>query len=187
VGPAGRVFAFEPLPENVRMIAHNANLNTFRQISIQEIALGKEDGHAKFVVSSNPNWGKLASVGAPASVVGEQDVRVACLDTLIREGTVPRPDLMKIDVEGAEVDVLEGAADTLSTARPILFIDLHSTNEPIARLLEHHRYEARVLGGARAKLTEAVWYAEVIAVPRERTDLFAHLERMASWSLSASA
>lgn len=184
VGPDGKVVAFEPLPDNVRMIAHNASLNSFRHVSIQELALGKENGHTKFAVSSDPNWGMLASVGAPAGLVGERDVRVARLDSLIREGSVPRPDLMKIDVEGAEVDVLEGATETLTTARPILFIDLHGTNEPVERVLELHGYEARVLGGGALKLSHASWYAEVIAIPSERADLRARLERMAQWSLA---
>jgi FkbM family methyltransferase len=184
VGPEGLVVAFEPLPSNVRMVFHNAALNLFRHISVQEVALGREDGRATFIISSEPGWGRLASTGVPAGVIGKHDVRIARLDSLIRQGTVPRPDLMKIDVEGAESDVLEGAEETLKTARPILFIDLHKTNEPIARILEQHDYEARVLGGGRSTLTEAKGNAEVIAVPRERTDLFEHLDRMARWSIT---
>jgi FkbM family methyltransferase len=185
VGPSGSVVAFDPLPTNTRMVAHNATLNSFANVSIQELALGKEDGEAKFVISSNPNWGTLASVGVPGAVVGEQEVRIARLDTLIRQAAVPPPDLMKIDVEGAEVDVLEGATETLKTSRPTLFIDLHSTNAPVEHLLNRHDYEARVLGGGGAKLTDAEWCAEVIAVPRERRDLREHLERLANWSLKA--
>jgi FkbM family methyltransferase len=184
VGPDGGVVAFEPLPDNVRMISHNAALNSFRQISVQELALGKESGHATFVVSADPNWGMLASVGAPGRVVGERKVRIARLDSLIREGTVARPDLMKIDVEGAETDVLEGAAETLATARPVLFIDLHGTNGPIERILDQHGYEARVLGGGAKRISDANWDAEVIAIPKERSDLRANLERMATWSLA---
>jgi FkbM family methyltransferase len=184
VGPDGGVAAFEPLPDNVRMISHNAALNSFRQISVQELALGRESGHATFVVSADPNWGMLASVGAPGRVVGERKVRIARLDSLIREGTVPRPDLIKIDVEGAETDVLEGAAETLATARPVLFVDLHNTNGPIERILDQHGYDARVLGGGAMRISDARWDAEVIAIPRERSDLRANLERMATWSLA---
>jgi FkbM family methyltransferase len=184
VGAAGAVVAFEPLPANVAAVKHNAHLNSFAQVAIQSLALGKEDGTAKFALSSDPNWGSLASVGTPAASIGELEVRVARLDSLIRQGAVPRPDLMKIDVEGAEVDLLEGAAETLRSARPTLFIDLHGTNAPIDRILQEHDYERRILGGGRTSLTDAEWYAEVIAVPRERADLHAKLERMAGWSLT---
>jgi FkbM family methyltransferase len=186
VGPSGRVVAFEPLDENVRSIRHNADLNGFDRLQVQGLALGKIDGHAQFSLSSNSNWGMLASVGTPDAAAGSRTVRVARLDSLIKEGGLVPPGLMKIDVEGAEADVLEGAEQTLRTARPILFIDLHGTNGAIAESLAAQRYEFRMLGGGNVKLPDAPWWAEVIAIPSERTDLADKLEQMAHWSLSAS-
>ena len=183
VGSEGKVVAFEPLPANVKMITHNARMNAFKHISVQDLALGKEDGEAQFVISSDPNWGRLASLEAPDAVVGEQTVRVARIDSLVRDKHVPAPGLMKIDVEGAEVDVLLGASETLEASRPILFVDLHGTNAAIADILAKHRYEARVLGGGNMKLTDARWDAEVIAIPKERTELMGALGKMATWTL----
>lgn len=182
VGAEGAVVSFEPLANNARMIHRNAKANAYDHITVHELALGKVDGHASFALSENPNWGKLASIGAPAKMIGEESVRVARLDSLLRERTVPPPDLIKIDVEGGEVDVLEGAEETLRSARPILLIDLHGTNAAVARLLEEQDYEARVLGGGRTRLTDARWDVEVVAVPRERTELVARIEQMANWS-----
>ena len=182
VGAHGNVVSFEPMASNARMIGRNAKANAYAHISVHELALGKVDGHVAFAVSENPNWGKLASLGAPAKMSGEQSVRVVRLDSLIRERTVPPPDLIKIDVEGGETDVLEGAAETLRSARPILLIDLHGTNAAVARILEEQGYDARVLGGGRTTLTEARWDVEVVAVPRERADLARKLEQMANWS-----
>ena len=76
-------------------------MNAMTNASIQMIALGNEDGEARFVVSENPSWGKLGSAGAPNAIIGEQTARIRRLNSLIRARTVPSPDLIKIDVEGA--------------------------------------------------------------------------------------
>ena len=179
----GRVVSFDPLPANVKNLVHNAELNAFKHISVHEMAVGKEDGEAIFVISSDPNWGRLAGLNAPDAIIGEQTVRVARIDSLVSENVVPPPSLMKIDVEGGEIDVLLGASATLKKHRPILFIDLHGTNAPIAEILDEQGYEARVLGGGSKKLTDVGWDAEMIAVPKERTDLMDALRRMAAWTI----
>jgi hypothetical protein len=85
---------------------------------------------------------------------------------------------MKIDVEGAEVDVLTGAGDLLRRCRPALIVDLHNTNAPVAALLEELRYRPIVLGSPRGIL-ESSWDACVVAVPAERDDLMPKLRHLA--------
>jgi len=180
VGPTGRVVAFEPLPDNARWIAHNAKLNGFEQIEVRCEALGHGQGNAEFIVSEKSMWGKLATAGpAPADAVGRITVVLMNLDTLVSAGAIAPPNLMKIDVEGAEVEVLTGAADTLRRCRPVLIIDLHNTNAPVAALLEELRYRPIVLGSSRGIL-EASWDACVVAVPAERDDLTPMLQHLAT-------
>ncbi len=180
VGATGRVVAFEPLPDNARWIAHNAKLNGFEQIEVRCEALGHGQGNAEFIVSEKSMWGKLAAAGpAPADAVGRITVVLMNLDTLVSAGAIAPPGLMKIDVEGAEVEVLTGAADTLRRCRPVLIVDLHNTNAPIAALLEELRYRPIVLGSPRGIL-EASWDACVVAVPAERDDLTPMLEHLAT-------
>lgn len=179
VTPLGKVVAFDPLDSNARQIRYNANLNRFANIDVQELALGRVDGQAEFMVSANSNWGMLSSVGRPPGHVATRTVRLAKLDTLLAEHALPPPGLMKMDVEGAEVDVLDGAKETLAKHRPVLLIDLHGTNARIAEQLAEAGYEARVIGGGRTALGEAHWAAEVVAVPRERGELLENLERIA--------
>jgi FkbM family methyltransferase len=180
VGPTGRVVAFEPLPDNARWIAHNAKLNAFEQIEVRCEALGHGQGKAEFIVSEKSMWGKLAAAGpAPADAVGRITVVLMNLDTLVSAGAIAPPSLMKIDVEGAEVDVLTGATDTLRRSRPVLIIDLHNTNAPVAALLEELRYRPIVLGSSRGIL-ESSWDACVIAVPAERDDLTPTLQHLAT-------
>ena len=179
VGPTGRIVAFEPLPDNARWITHNAKLNGFEQIEVRCEALGRSEGNAEFIVSEKSMWGKLADAGpAPADAVGQITVALRSLDDLVSAGAIAPPSLMKIDVEGAEVDVLTGAADMLRRCRPALIVDLHNTNAPVAALLAELRYRPIVLGSSRGIL-ESSWDACVVAVPGERDDLMPMLRHLA--------
>ncbi len=170
VGRQGRVIAFEPVPANLEQLRHNAAVNGFTQVTARCEALSSTDGKAIFQVSADPTWGKLAGIGATISrKVGEISVAVSRLDTLLHEGDLPFPDLIKIDVEGAEADVLDGAGDTFRKSRPILLIELHGTNHAIAERLNRLSYFAVVLGSS-ASIVDSPWYAYVIAVPSERPD-----------------
>lgn len=180
-GPNGRVVAFDPLRKNAEMIEHNARLNRFAHISVHEIALGNDDGEAEFLVSKNPSWGRLKIAGRPQSVIAEEMVSVRCIDSLARDG-LTAADVMKIDVEGAEVEVLEGARKTLRSARPILFIDLHGTNEKVATLLRELDYDARAVGQGTAPIESCGWDSQVIAIPAEKHALRPRLEALASSS-----
>lgn len=178
-GPNGRVVAFDPLRKNMEMIEHNARLNRFDHVSIHGVALGNEDGTAAFFVSKNPSWGRLKTAGRPEKTIAEEVVEIRSIDSLTRNG-LSTADLMKIDVEGAEVEVLEGAREMLKSSRPILFIDLHGTNAKIARLLRELDYDARIVGEGHRAIEEGEWNAQVIAVPAEAPMLLPKLETMAS-------
>jgi FkbM family methyltransferase len=173
----GVVVCFEPLAENVEHIKHNAALNHFNNLVIRSEALGCEDGDAVFNVSAVNSWGKLATVGIPAQKVRDITVPIRRLDTIVRESNIPQPGLIKIDVEGAEVDVLVGAKETLTSSRPILLIELHGTNEVVAQKLEELRYQGYVLGSA-ASITRSPWDAQVLALPTERIDLVDVVEKL---------
>lgn len=180
VGSAGRVIAFEPLDDNVRWIEHNARLNGFTNVEARREALGDKDGEASFLVSASSGWGKLAGVGAPPSrMVDDVTVTLRRLDTLVSEGTIPPPDLIKIDIEGAEADFLRGGVNTLRRWRPILIVDLHGTNAPIAALLEDLGYISIVLGSQQS-VVDSPWDACAIARPAEREDLAPALLELAA-------
>ena len=178
VGPEGTVVAVEPLAANCQAIAHNVRLNGFAQVRVCEEALGSCDGEQIFQVSSNATWGRLKTAGRLTTVVKEIPVPVRALDSVCRSESFPAPHFVKIDVEGAEVDVLAGAGQTLARARPLLLIELHHTNQAVAGQLEAAAYEVRVVnevsGGFYPQSTQvrdAYWNAHVLAVPREAASL----------------
>lgn len=164
-GPSGRVCAFEPFPANLKCLEHNIQLNAFDHVMAREVALADHDGTAAFLMSSNSTFGSLA--GASAKVenqVGKTQVTVCRLDSIVKKDSLQLPNLMKIDVEGAEASVLDGAVETIRKARPILLIELHGTNAVISEKLSALGYFTAVVGGARSIL-EAHWNAQVVAFP----------------------
>ena len=142
-------------------------LNGYAHVMIKQMALGATDGEASFLVSAEPTWGKLASIGSTVSKqVGEMAISVRRLDSLLAEDGLSAPDLIKIDVEGAEVDVLSGSNESLRRARPILIIELHGTNIGVSAIFKALDYHAVVLGSSAA-MVDSPWDAYVIAAPME--------------------
>jgi len=171
VGESGTVCAFEPVPMLADQAAHNANLNRFRQVSVQRVALSDQDGEAVFHVSKNLTMGKLADGNSRESnTASELVVRKRRLDSLIATDGLPDPDLVKIDVEGAEATVLDGAIEVLRRRRPALLIELHSTNEAIAERLEKLSFVGCLLG-TRDSIRTGPHNATVAAVPEEQAHM----------------
>lgn len=170
VGPYGKVLSFEPLDSNVRIIQHNVQTNEFANVQILPIALGETDGRGRFLCSSQPSWGMLAATGRePGEFIDETTVTVRRLDTAVREYRLSLPDVIKIDVEGAEINALRGAADTLASSRPFMLIELHETNAAVADFLTGLNYQCS-LPGSSVPISDAPGNVHVFAVPAERND-----------------
>jgi len=164
VGPSGKVIAFEPFPEAAVQVERNVTANNFQNVEIQRVALGSEDGDAQFYTSCESGWGRLQSAGGTlAEALSEISVAEKRLDSIASQ--LPRPNLIKVDIEGGEVGMLRGAMQTISDAQPILLIELHGTNDPVAQILNELKYSYRVLGSGSSDLSSAPWYAYVLAGP----------------------
>jgi FkbM family methyltransferase len=132
---AGRVIAFEPDAANRALLAENLALaEAGSRVTVLPYAVADREGGAEFQVDDvQSTSGTLSKVTGGAPSVGRQNLRlppltatVACrtLDSLAAEG-LPRPDVVKIDAEGAELLVLAGAAKMLRESGPKLLIELH--------------------------------------------------------------
>jgi FkbM family methyltransferase len=112
VGPNGRVVAVEANPENARLIAHTIELNGITNIELVPVALSGQRGHVVFGTHVGSNGGFL---DAATSASGRGTlVPTFPLDDLGLE----RVSVVKIDVEGAEALVVDGATDTIRRDRP---------------------------------------------------------------------
>lgn len=118
VGSQGKVYAFEPLPQNLRFLIRHLELNRVGNVSAFETAISDRSGVARFQEARNNSMGKLAESGSLT-------VNTTTIDELVACGECAPPDLLKIDVEGAELAVLQGARQTLATRRPTLFLATH--------------------------------------------------------------
>lgn len=124
VGSAGAVYAFEPVPENAAAIRRSAGLNGFATVEVIDKAVGDRSGSAELHLARHIGGAMLASVGAPPDHSGSLRVDLISIDDLARTGRLRPPNLIKIDVEGAEIDVLRGLTETLMVHLPTLIVEL---------------------------------------------------------------
>jgi FkbM family methyltransferase len=137
-----RVVAFEPVHENVLLLEENLELGEIgRQVTVVPVAIGDVDGEVDFQIDDMQSAsGTLSRVTGGRASLGRRMLNlppltrsVGCrrLVTAITEYGLPHPDVIKIDVEGAEALVLDGAAEWLDEHKPKLVIELHGP-EPAA-------------------------------------------------------
>jgi FkbM family methyltransferase len=148
---ASKVVVFEPLPDNQQAIRRLTALNPTLRVELLCLAVGKEDGAAFLKTMPDRSMAKLTTspFQPHAPALGAIEVPLRTIDTLVGERTIPPPDLIKIDVEGAECDVLAGAAETLRRWRPTVLLEAHSAmlEDLCGRALRDLGYRVRLIGG----------------------------------------
>jgi FkbM family methyltransferase len=136
---ASEVYAFEPMSGNLSLLKRNLEIGGCTStVVLMPIAVGSEDGTAKFQVDDiSSATGVLDAVtkgqacrsrhqyGLPPIC---ETVQVARLDTLLLDQKLTLPNVLKIDIEGAEAMALCGAVRLLRERRPRLVIELHGAN-----------------------------------------------------------
>lgn len=123
VRPHGRVYAFEPEPELHAALERHVALNDLGGIVVPVAAAASDaTGRAGFVTAGAHGISRLSATGEATSLV----VNTITIDEFCDRESV-RPDLIKIDVEGAELAALRGMRDTIRAARSdlVLFVELH--------------------------------------------------------------
>lgn len=118
----GKVIAIEPVPQTFGFLESNIEAANASNVSLVNIALGAASGSVDMFVNDN----NLAASFVTHTNVGEQcAIRLATLDQVVCERSLPSVDFIKIDVEGFELEVLRGASDTLSRFRPIVLLEMN--------------------------------------------------------------
>jgi FkbM family methyltransferase len=162
VGSAGTVVAFEPAPNALALLRRHLALNPRPNIQLVAAAVGATSGTAAFHTSSASSIGRL-------DAAGETMVQVVALDDEIDNGRLPIPDVIKIDVEGFEAAVLDGARRLLATRGPALIVSTHGSEAhgEVIRLLSELGYDVEALSGRDGDETFDV-LGEVVARPAAR-------------------
>jgi len=122
-------YAFEPNPKHFSLLRTNLQANGLDgRCTLFNVALGARDGHGTIDEAAANNSGMSRVTPAPLGPID-----VTSLDAALPH--LERLDVLKLDVEGAEVDVLEGARETLRRLRPISYIEITPENFEAARSL----------------------------------------------------
>lgn len=155
VGQSGHVYSFEPFPENVRRLRRHLEMNHIENCTVVDAAVSSTNGDANFDPSHDRCMGRLATAGS-------FKVRTVTLDELTLRKLIRPPNLMKIDIEGAELDCLHGAANVIQASHPIVFLATHGPeiHAACAELLVRWKYQITSLNGKSAASSD-----ELIARP----------------------
>lgn len=121
VGPFGHVHAFEPFSGNFARLTNTIELNHVRNVVPHNLAIGDRRGSAELFIGDTTGTNSLANKHA-----GKGSILVACetIDALSEQLGVP--DLIKIDVEGAEVEVLLGGRQTFLRSKPTIIVEANA-------------------------------------------------------------
>jgi FkbM family methyltransferase len=146
VGAKGRVVTFEPNPINHAVIRRNVELNGFTNVTLRSVALADRKGHADLLFPvREPARGTLWAHYQLKIAKDFQSRKLTVdIDTLDNQvAGLSAPDFIKIDVEGAELEVLRGMERVMSEHRPALFIEIHTGVDvrQVVSLLADANYE----------------------------------------------
>jgi FkbM family methyltransferase len=141
VGPSGHVHAFEPVPRNLQYLRRHIALNGLANVSVNETAVSDASGKRRFRFHTSAAMGHLSDDG-------QIEVNAIALDQFVFGTAVKTLHSIKIDVEGAEFSVLQGAREVLSQHRPALLLATHShaLRSNCLDLLAAHGYMVRPIG-----------------------------------------
>lgn len=127
VGGKGFVYAFEPSLREFTRLKENLKLNRLRNVKAYRQALANCRAKAALKVAVYPYDGhnSLGSFGYQTTKIDHQEIVITnTLDQIMARVKLKKIDMIKIDVEGAEMSVLEGAKKTIQALRPSLIIEL---------------------------------------------------------------
>lgn len=172
IAKQGSVLAVEADIWLVQLLRKSANLkaNQYLNLEILPVAISQQNGIAKFLISKNGRAGNsLESAGGYTNVTGGTreviTVPTLTLDTLL--DFYPYPTFVKIDVEGAELEVLKGGSQILNEIRPSFYIEVgNECRKNVTQLFQQSNYQ--LFDGYRKVISSCI--ANTIAIPIEKLE-----------------
>ena len=161
VFPSCDIHAFEPLDAHSRLF--RARTEGLERITLHEVALGRSDGGSSINLTSFSDASSIlpvADAGKTAfglSVLEQIPIQVRALDRYSSENKLPAPDLMKLDVQGYEIEVLRGAENALKHCSAIIsevsfrpFYKGQCLFEDVVLFLHEHGFRLAAFGASTA-------------------------------------
>jgi FkbM family methyltransferase len=125
------VVSFEPNSRNNKRLLENLALNEVRNVQVRKIGIGARSEIRPMVASALMPGGASLDAKVIEGLVNAgmdtatEEIPINALDDEIVGANLPKPDLIKIDTEGWEIEALRGACQTLSSYSPALFLEMH--------------------------------------------------------------
>ncbi|MEM3622763.1 MAG: FkbM family methyltransferase [Candidatus Bathyarchaeia archaeon] len=141
VGVNGFVVAVEPNPENCKILLKNVQLNKLRNVEVVNIAAWNRKEILKLFIAEDSGQHSIKRNFG----FGFVTVPALPLDHLLNELDLDRIDYIKIDVEGAEFEVLEGLKETLRTKRPIIIVEVKKCIDKLKEMFKKENYGVEFL------------------------------------------
>ena len=152
--PGARIVSVEPVPENAAFLRKNVFENLLEQVLITEVAVSDQDGEGELYVDASPDrWYSTAGIKRGAWN-GEQESKIINVQTRTLTSILQeyRPSIVKMDIEGAETDVIKQAQDEVSGVE-IWLIEFHPIEgkgmEEIVQTFEERGYRVQVTKGGK--------------------------------------
>jgi FkbM family methyltransferase len=124
VGAKGHVYAFEPSEREQSLLQHNIEINRLDNVTIVKAAVGDKNDTIKFVISQDGAMNSLKQNEHPGQKYqNEVEVSMIALDKFATDNDISNVKLIKIDVEGAELLVFQGAEQLLASTKPIILFE----------------------------------------------------------------
>ena len=156
VGSTGRIIVIEPSPLNFRYLTKNLALQNQNNYELYNYACGNKDGEVRFLISEHSNTSRVLKDDEKTlpdmSII---KVPIIILDDFLKKKRIDRVDILRMDVEGYEDEVLEGAKELIRNFQPNIQIEVHY--EELGP-----QNTKKVLGGFRN-----MGYQKINFIPRE--------------------
>jgi FkbM family methyltransferase len=182
VGDSGRILALEPSSREFEHLRKNIDLNGLKNVEPLRLALYNHSGHGKLACAEFGHEGlnaigeRIANTGV--AVTGSETVELETLDALVAARGVDRLDFIKIDAEGSEARILEGALGTINRFQPVILLEIEpenlaaqgSTTDGLLELVAGVGYRIWVFdsqGQPRPRSPDSPLGTNVIAAPLE--------------------
>ncbi len=179
VGQDGSVIAIEPEPVNLAALRRRMKRRDLAMVEIVPAAAGDRDGRARLRITPH-HPGDHHVVTGNACAGGTIEVDSVTVDGVLAARSGKCPNLLKIDVQGAELAVLRGARQTLARCRPAVLIEVDrnalaragSSEQDLSRFFDMLGYEAhdlrtgQQLGQGASLLPPGSLYADLVFIPK---------------------
>jgi FkbM family methyltransferase len=160
----GRVVAFEPQADLARELANTCRAIGLGNVTVEAKAVYSHSGrHDLFLPVGHQPGASLMRGAVQAESVTTVSVPLVALDDYFDPSD--KIAMLKIDVEGAELEVIEGMRRTIAAHHPVILCEMHGKNAAFASLMESLGYSVRTLEN-NLPLAEARWDVHAVATPR---------------------